>query len=141
MEHWRATLDEAGQAIDAARYERAETLYRALIEEAGADGGLLVTRAVDGLADLYRGQQRWSEAAPLYDRSVRSWERLLGPDQPRLATSLQNLAIVYLRLDRHDEASSLATRAAGIFERSFGVDSAEAARARQVVQSARAELR
>ena len=71
----------------------------------------------------------------------RSWERLLGPEQPRLATSLQNLAIVYLHLERPDEATPLAARAATIFERSLGVDSPDAVRARKVVQTARAESR
>jgi tetratricopeptide (TPR) repeat protein len=141
MERWRAELAEADREIEAGRFDRAETLYRSLIEQAGDDPDLLTTRAMDALADLYRGQERWSDAVPLYDRSVRAWELLLGPEQPRLATSLQNLAIVYLGLGRHDEALPLAARAATIFERSFGTESPDAVRARSVVRSASAESR
>ena len=38
-------------------------------------------------------QGKYAEAGPLYERSLAIREKVLGPDHPDVATSLNNLAI------------------------------------------------
>ena len=83
---------------------------------------MLLARALDGLADVRRAQQDWSEAEGLYLRSAAMWESLLGPDQPRLATTLHNLGVVYLRQDKASEAEVALQRALALWERHPEVD-------------------
>jgi len=47
------------------------------------------------LASLYQSQGRYSEAEPLYGRSLSIREQQLGADHPDVATSLNNLAALY----------------------------------------------
>ncbi len=47
------------------------------------------------LAGLYRAMGRYSEAEPLYVRSLSIREQQLGADHPSTATSLNNLALFY----------------------------------------------
>ena len=100
FQDWRQRLDSAGQALRRGDDEQAVDLYGSILSEAEAreEEGLLVARAADGLADLYREQRRFDLAAPLYERSVALWTRLLGVSQPRRAVTLHNLGICYVEL-------------------------------------------
>ena len=44
-----------------------------------------------------RAQGQYAKAEPLYQRSLAIWEKALGPDHPEVATSLNNLAVLYRR--------------------------------------------
>ncbi|HAA26653.1 MAG TPA: tetratricopeptide repeat-containing protein, partial [Cyanobacteria bacterium UBA8553] len=44
------------------------------------------------LAALYKVQGNYSQAEPLYQRSLAIWEKALGSEHPNVATSLNNLA-------------------------------------------------
>lgn len=114
LEDWRARL---GQALAQDGSDRAIELYRSILDEAesGGDDGILVARAVDGLADVYRERHRFDLARPLYERSAAQWKRLLGPLQPRLAVSLHNLGICYVELARWDAAERVLRQARGIW--------------------------
>lgn len=100
FQDWRGRLESAEQARKSDDDERATELYSSILSEARTreETGLLVARAQDGLADLYREQHRFDLAAPLYERAVESWTRLLGPSQPRRAVSLHNLGVCYVEL-------------------------------------------
>jgi tetratricopeptide (TPR) repeat protein len=128
MARWRTDLAEAEAASRAGESARAEALYRGVIEAAAAagDDGLLVARAVDGLADLCSAQGRLDEARELYARSSAQWERLLGARQPRLAVTLHNLALVEAARGERDDARRHLRRAIEIFEGSLGPDSEQA---------------
>ena len=78
------------------------------------------------------GKPRPARAAELYLRSIELWEGLLGPRQPRLATSLHNLGAVYLALDRPDLARLHWRRALDIWEATLGPDSPEALNTRRL---------
>ena len=56
-------------------------------------------------------QGRYEEAEPLYKRALEIRERVLGPDHPDTATSLNNLAILYDNQGRYEEAEPLYKRA------------------------------
>ena len=40
-------------------------------------------------------QDQYAQAGPLYKRSLAIWERVLGPDYPNVAQSLENIAALY----------------------------------------------
>ncbi len=51
--------------------------------------------SLNNLAELYRAQGQYAQAEPLYKRSLAIVEKALGPDHPNVATSLNNLALLY----------------------------------------------
>jgi tetratricopeptide (TPR) repeat protein len=64
---------------------------------------------------LYRSQGRYSEAEPLYKRSLSISEQQLGADHPDVATSLNNLASFYYFQGRYSKAEPLYLRTLTIF--------------------------
>ena len=40
-------------------------------------------------------QGRYADAEPLYKRALAIYEKALGPDHPYVATTLNNLAVLY----------------------------------------------
>ena len=58
-----------------------------------AEGLRDATRSAAEAAELWH-QKRYAEAEPLYERVLRTYERLLGPNDPDLAGALRNLANV-----------------------------------------------
>jgi tetratricopeptide (TPR) repeat protein len=54
-----------------------------------------VAASLNNLAELYRAQGQYAQAEPLYKRSLAIVEKALGPDHPNVATSLNNLALLY----------------------------------------------
>ncbi len=48
--------------------------------------------SLNNLALLYQAQGHYAEAEPLYQRSLAIKEKALGPEQPDVAMSLNNLA-------------------------------------------------
>jgi tetratricopeptide (TPR) repeat protein len=133
----RAELETAARALEASELDDATRLYGAALDRArsipGAD--LLVARAADGLADAHRLSGRHREAEPLYEEAVRLWERALGPDQPRLATTLHNLGLTLAASGRPADAEPVLRRALAIWERVLGTGSAEAANTRRALET------
>ena len=110
----------AGAAADAdglhtearAHHERAVT-----VAESGLRGTILEANAVDGLAFHHLASDSAAEAIPLYERSLELYRRLLAGDQPRVATTLHNLAVAESRAGRPDDARRHATEALAIWSR------------------------
>jgi tetratricopeptide (TPR) repeat protein len=63
---------------------------------------------------LYHTQGQYAQAEPLFKRSLAIWEKALGPDHPNVSLSLENIAELYRKTGREQEAEELAKRAAGI---------------------------
>jgi len=76
--------------------------------------------------DLYRSG-RYTEAIPLAERALAITEAQLGPDHPDMATSLNNLALLYDSLGHYGEAEPLYQRALAITEAELGPDHPSAA--------------
>ncbi|HIJ44334.1 MAG: tetratricopeptide repeat protein [Rhodospirillales bacterium] len=53
-------------------------------------------------------------AEPLYKRSLLIWEKALGPEHPKVATSLENYAKLLRKTERHAEAEELEARGKAI---------------------------
>jgi tetratricopeptide (TPR) repeat protein len=58
-------------------------------------------------AQYLRARGRYAEAEPLYQRCLRVYERLLGPEHPEVARVLNYLAILYWSQGRYSEAEPL----------------------------------
>jgi tetratricopeptide (TPR) repeat protein len=71
---------------------------------------------------LYRNQQRYNEAEPLYLQSLAIRSDQLGKDHPETAIGLNNLAGLYSLQERYSEAESLYREALAIRELQFGTE-------------------
>ncbi len=66
---------------------------------------------LNNLAGLYRGQERYEEAEPFYQRALAIFEKVLGPDHPRIARTLEDYAGILQSMNRPSEATALKARA------------------------------
>ena len=69
---------------------------------------------LNNLAEVYRAEGRWEDAAPLYPRAIAIVEKALGPDHPTLAVLMENYAVVLRRAHRDAEALEMDERARDI---------------------------
>jgi len=63
---------------------------------------------------MYVAQGQYAQAEPLCKRSLAIWEKALGPNHPSVATALENLAALYKKTNRPNEAQALEQRAVAI---------------------------
>src|SRR5260370_12743204 len=70
-------------------------------------------------ADAKAASQRgnYPEAARLYKQALETQETTLGPDRPEVATSLNNLAVVYQNESMDAEAEPLYRRSLAIWQK------------------------
>jgi tetratricopeptide (TPR) repeat protein len=94
----------------------AAELLRLSIESAGV--ALLLNQAGWYLDD----RAQYKEAEPLYKRALDIREKVLGPDHPDTARSLNNLASLYSSQGQYKEAEPLNRRALKINEKALGPD-------------------
>jgi tetratricopeptide (TPR) repeat protein len=66
------------------------------------------------LAELYRKQGKYSEAEPLYKRSIGIYENKRGPNSGTVATCLESYAGLLRETNRKAEADELDVRAKAI---------------------------
>jgi len=74
------------------------------------------------LADVRSERRDFAGAETLYRRALAVVETAYGSEDPRVAGPLANLAALYRRWDRWDDAAPLYLRLAGVFERVLGAD-------------------
>lgn len=97
---------------------RAQKIYEALAEDNMQDfAGFLSDRALV-LNDL----KRYDEAIEANQRAIEIFEDLIGPDSPRIAGSLLNLADQQRRAGDLDAADASLDKAEAIFESNWGKD-------------------
>lgn len=70
-----------------------------------------------GVALLTEG--RVEDARDHHARALEIRERMMGPEHPEVATSLNNMGLVHLRADEHQEADAVLRRAMGIWEQAL----------------------
>jgi len=135
---WRVEVAKGEQALAEGRRPEAESAFVSVIEGSRAidDTSMLLARALDGLGDLRRAEERWSDAERMYLEAAGLWEKYLGPEQPRLAITLHNLGVVHIGQGRYEEACATLGRALAILERALGPDTAQAAATRTALEAA-----
>jgi tetratricopeptide (TPR) repeat protein len=131
----RAALARAESAVAAGDLERAAREHEAARSacDAPGRGGLLLARALDGLGDAARARGDFAVAVEQHARAAALLETLLGPTQPRLATTLHNLGIAHAAIGRADDARQSLGRALAIWEATLGAQSAEARTSRRAL--------
>ena len=89
-----------------ADYERAIADYKKAIEIDPTQAP-----AYNNLAKVYHAQARYADAEPMYKRSLAIHEKALGPDHPDVALSLNNLASLYQKSGKVEDAVAHARKA------------------------------
>ncbi len=79
-------------------------------------------RLLNQVGYYLKDRAQYVEAEPLYRRALKIWERVLGPDHPVTASSLNNLALLYQAQGKLTDAEPLHRRALEIRERVLGPD-------------------
>jgi CHAT domain-containing protein len=121
---------QCDSAVKARKYPEAEQTARKLQELAEGPlraEELYVGDAVLRLGRALRLQGRFTEAEPLYQRSLAISEKKLGPDHPGTAVRLYDLARLYQAQARYAEAEPLFKRCLEIREKKLGPDHPETA--------------
>ena len=77
-------------------------------------------RLLNGTAYYLFERARYVEAGPLFQRSLTIREKVLGPEHPDVATSLNNLAALYRAQGKYEEAEPLYQRSLTILEKVLG---------------------
>ena len=75
---------------------------------------------LNNLAELLRAQGKYSEAEPLYRRSLQIIEKAFGPNNANVATALNNLAMIYHAQGKYTEAEPQFKRSLEIYEKVLG---------------------
>jgi tetratricopeptide (TPR) repeat protein len=78
--------------------------------------------SLNHLAALYDSQGRYSEAEPLYVRSLAIREHELGANHPDVAQSLNNLALLYKSQGHYSKSEPLHVQALRIWEQQLGAN-------------------
>jgi tetratricopeptide (TPR) repeat protein len=125
---WKA-LHEAGEkAFEANSYFEAEGHYlgalRATKRLRPHDRRRL--KSIEGLAHVYRMMDKASLAASVYSGVTRAIEAAYGPDDPRLAESLEHYVLMFI-LDRLAEAEELLRQSMAIRQKAWGMHSPDLA--------------
>ena len=117
-------LVNADKLYRAGDYDRAITLLEQVEARARALGNVEGDRnyatTIDVLANAYAAKGRYLEAEPLYKHALAIREKLLGPDSPDVAASLNDLGELYRVQGRNAEAEPLYKRAIAILEKAVG---------------------
>ena len=113
------------------RFDEAEEAYRRALELAQpagshADDAVLAT-LYHNLGGLDHARGQYVEGEPYARRGVAIRERLLGPDDPEVASDLAALAPLLDGQGKRQEAAALLTRAIAILERAYGPNHCELA--------------
>ncbi len=106
-------------------YQRSLAIFESLDAPATDIASLL-----DDLAQVYGRQQQWALAKQTYERALDIDRRILGDDNPRVATHIHNLAVVAQSMGDLKKAESLYRDAIVRQERAYGGNHEETVRAR-----------
>ena len=80
------------------------------------------TQLLNKAGDYLDQSAQYEQAEPLYQRALAIRERVLGPDHPDTADSLNNLAVLYFHRGKYEQAEPLYQRALAIREQVLGPD-------------------
>jgi tetratricopeptide (TPR) repeat protein len=117
--------DKKNNAAEAEKdYKEALSIY----EKSYGKDAIQVSNALNGLADVYRHQKLYSEAAPLYLRAKQIREKI-APDHPDYADTLNGLADVYRKTGKNADAAILYTKVLDIRTKAFGANHPKTAKA------------
>src|SRR5436309_2059408 len=122
---WGNRMQEANRLDGEGRYNEAQTLYLAALEEAEksepADPRL--AESLNNLAAHYFHRGKYAEAETLYRRALEAWKTSRGDVRQNLALTMNNLAALFRAQGRYGEAEPLYSGALRTLEQTSGPDS------------------
>lgn len=100
------------------------TCYQAAIDarETNEGGTLGVVVLLINIANFFKNMALYQSALLFVERALAIWEKVLGPDHPDVAASLNNPASLYDSKGKYAEAEPLHRRAMAIWEKALGSD-------------------
>ena len=103
---WRSQQDDAARALQQGRYLEAESLFLAAVYQAQKLGtqDVRLAESFNGLAQVYRYQQKHAAAEPRARQSLAIFEGALGPSHGAMIPSLVLIADVTAATGRYPEA-------------------------------------
>ncbi len=121
-------LDSIGRSfLKAQKFKEADSvLNRALVlveQEVGQNDTLYATFC-NNLASLYKSQDLYAKAEPLYIEAKNIKEKVLGKEHPNYAISCNNLALLYYSQGLYDKSKPLQIEAKNIYEKVLGKEHA-----------------
>src|SRR4030095_4369560 len=92
-DRWRTQNDDAVIALQQGRYSEATSLFLIAVQQAERFGGqdIRLAESLNGLAQVYRYQQKHAEAEPLVRQSLTILEQAIGPFHAGVVPSLVNI--------------------------------------------------
>jgi len=102
------------------KYTVAEELYLRSLEikkRLLGEDDIEVALNLQNLGACYCAKRKYVEAEDLFKRALGIREKILGADHPDLITPLQNYSVLLRKLQREDEARSIAARIKNIEQR------------------------
>ncbi|MEY2725903.1 MAG: hypothetical protein RLZZ458_1770 [Planctomycetota bacterium] len=114
--------DRGYRALEAGRYEMAETLFTAAVKAGGRNGAedAATVRSLRGLATVRLHQGRLGEAVDLLSKAVRLAEICEGPATRLTADSVHDLASAYVAAADYENAEALYLHAKQLREQLLG---------------------
>ena len=110
-------IPETGFALECQKYI---PFAENLMEKMDICKGIEQTEFIDTLAYSLQYTAEYKKAETLYEKNLRIREKVLGKDHPDMATSYNNLALVYKDQGKYKQAEELYKKAMQISERILG---------------------
>ena len=128
--HDEVTAEAADQLIWSVGYfqgrhsegERWASHANAILQRLGPGHEILAAWRANNLAAVYAMERRLKEALALEEQAVVLKQKVLGPDHPDVAISLDNVAMTLFMMDRIPEAIENNQRALTIIRKTLGPD-------------------
>lgn len=119
-EQWQALMQQVQELRIRGEYALGIDQGRVALKLAENLSSTDLTLTLNNLAGLYKSQQQYDQAEPLYLRALAIRSQKLGHKHPHVATSLNNLAVLCKAQQRFGEAQHLYLRAIEILEQNLG---------------------
>lgn len=119
-EQWQALMQQVQELRSRGEYELGIGQGKVALKLAENLSSTDLTLTLNNLAGLYKSQQQYEEAEPLYLRALAIRGQQLGSKHPQVATSLNNLAVLCKAQRRFGEAQHLYLQAIEILEQNLG---------------------
>jgi serine/threonine-protein kinase len=114
------------------RFADAKDLYERSLDilETTQSPPIDIAALLDDIAKIYSREQQWELAKQTYERALAIDRNVLGDDHPRIASHLQNLAVVAQSMGELGKAESLYRDAIARQDRAYGSQHPETTKAR-----------
>jgi len=104
---WQSRMRAGDEAYRLGDHSEAERHWKAKLD---FEMNMGLNRSLENLAMLYQAQGKYTEAQPLFERSLAMMEKTLGPEHPDLMESLKNYTALLQKMGRDAEAAKIEAR-------------------------------